>query len=48
MKHNYFNDINVLNMVRIYREVMTAVYINRQTDRHAGRKIGSWNAAVTS
>jgi len=47
MKNNFFNDRNVLNMVRISREVVTAVYRNEQTDRQAGSKIGSWNATVT-
>jgi hypothetical protein len=47
MKNNLFNDRNVLNMVRISREVVTVVYRNEQTDRQAGSKIGSWNATVT-
>jgi hypothetical protein len=38
MKNNYFNDRNVLNMVRISREVVTAVESNnRQRDRQVGR-----------
>jgi len=36
MKNNFFNDRNVLNMVRISREVVTAVYRNEQTDRQVG------------
>lgn len=47
MKNNYFNDRNVLNMVRISREVLTAIYRYKKTGRQAGRKIGSWNATVT-
>lgn len=47
MKNNFFNDRNVLNMVRISREVVTVVYRNKQTGRQAGSKIGSWDATVT-
>jgi len=47
MKNNYFNDRNVLNMVRISREVVTAIYRNKQAGRQADRKTGIWNATVT-